>query len=222
MFRHEYKHIISLGDYYAIKQRLQAICPMDSYCAKHGYYRIRSLYFDNMYDKALNEKLDGVNRREKFRLRYYNDNIDAIKLEKKSKVNGLCLKDSCKVSVEMANKLLNAKHTIMPSNDNKLLTELYSKILVQGLYPKVIVDYKREAFVYGAGNVRITFDSEIASGVHASDFLNPVSRSVEVDRGQIVMEVKYDAFLPEFLRTAIQTGGNSASAYSKYAACRII
>lgn len=222
MFRHEYKHLVSMGDYYAIRQRLQALCQQDSFCKSNGgFYRIRSLYFDNMHDKALREKLDGVNRREKFRLRYYNDNLSVIKLEKKSKVNGLCLKDSCTVTVEQVEMLLNARHQAMHSCDNKLLTELYSKILTQGLYPKVIVDYKREAYVYPAGNVRITFDSEITSGVHASDFLNPNSRGVPVD-GQMVLEVKYDAYLPDMIRTAIQTGGNSSSAYSKYAVCRII
>lgn len=221
MFRHEYKHIITLGDYYAIKQRLTALCPMDKFCQEHGSYMIRSLYFDNMHDKALNEKLDGVNIREKFRLRYYNDNLDVIKLEKKSKLNGLCHKDSQLVTTEEVNKLLNAKHNVLKCGDKPLLTELYSKILTEGLFPKVIVDYKREAFVYSAGNVRITFDSNISSGLHVSQFLQPFSQCVAVDN-QIILEVKYDAYLPEFIRMAIQTGGNSATAYSKYAACRII
>ncbi len=222
MFRHEYKHLISMGDYYAIRQRLQAICHQDAYCKEQGYYMIRSLYFDNMRDKALNEKLDGVNMREKFRLRYYNDDLSVIKLEKKSKLNGLCSKQSCTVTVEEVDMLLHARHRALQGSHNKLLTELYSKILTQGLYPKVIVDYKREAYVYSAGNVRITFDSHISSGVHVGDFLNATSKSVEVDRGQMVLEVKYDAYLPDMIRMAIQTGGNSATAYSKYAVCRLI
>jgi len=42
-----------------LRQRLKAVMKPDSH-AVNGQYDIRSLYFDNIYDKALREKLDGT------------------------------------------------------------------------------------------------------------------------------------------------------------------
>ena len=92
-YRHEWKHEINYSDMLILRQRLSAITKPDSH-AVDGKYEIQSLYFDNLKDKALREKLDGVNYREKFRIRYYNDDTSFIRLEKKSKINGLCQKTS--------------------------------------------------------------------------------------------------------------------------------
>ena len=81
-FRHEYKHEINYSDMIALRGRLRAVMKPDENGAD-GKYLIRSLYFDNIADKALREKLDGVNNREKFRLRYYNKDTSFIRLEKK-------------------------------------------------------------------------------------------------------------------------------------------
>ena len=93
-YRHEWKHEINWSDLISIRQRLRAVAEPDPH-AVDGKYLIRSLYFDNLNDKALREKADGVNRREKFRIRYYNGDPSAvIHLEKKSKLNGLGTKYS--------------------------------------------------------------------------------------------------------------------------------
>ena len=80
-YRHEWKHEISFSDLLVIRQRLRAVAEPDPH-AKDGKYLIRSLYFDNRLDKALREKIDGVNMREKFRIRYYNGDTSLIHLEK--------------------------------------------------------------------------------------------------------------------------------------------
>ena len=66
-YRHEWKHELSFQDYLILRQRLRAVMEPDPH-AVDGRYFIRSLYFDNLDDKALREKIDGVNRREKFRI----------------------------------------------------------------------------------------------------------------------------------------------------------
>ena len=81
--RHEWKHEISDCDRLVLRQRLSAVMQLDPH-AIDGKYFIRSLYFDNGTDKALREKLDGINIREKFRIRYYNHDISVIHLEKKA------------------------------------------------------------------------------------------------------------------------------------------
>lgn len=102
-----------------------------------------------------------------------------------------------------------------------MLIELYSKMLSQGLKPKTIVDYIREPFIYGPGNVRITLDYEIKTGLRSLDFLNPNSITISVDQNPIILEVKWDEFLPSIIKDAVQLEGRRTSAYSKYAASRM-
>lgn len=106
-FRHELKHYINYSDYLAIKSRLRTIMHIDRNANSENEYRIRSLYFDNVYDKALMEKVIGVPKRDKFRIRFYNDNHEFIRLEKKSKIRGLCLKDSERITKEECLKVIN-------------------------------------------------------------------------------------------------------------------
>ena len=89
--RHEVKHQLSPPEALVLTSRLQKLFPRDGHAGPDGSYRVTSLYFDTPYDTALREKLDGVDRREKFRLRYYGERPDFLKLEKKWKVNGCLL-----------------------------------------------------------------------------------------------------------------------------------
>ena len=219
--RHEHKHVISYADRCLLRSRLSAVMKRDRNAMADGRYKIRSLYFDNLYDKALREKIDGVNIREKFRLRYYNGDLSYICLEKKSKINGLCKKESVVVTQEEVSAILSGDIAWLKNSDKPLLNELYSKMHSEGLMPKTIVDYTREAFTFSAGNVRVTFDYDIRTGIRNTDFLNPDSVTIPVRDSGIVLEVKWDEFLPDVIRNALQLGCVRRQAYSKYAACRI-
>lgn len=219
-YRHEWKHQINQSDLLILRSRLSAITDRDTH-AKGGTYQIRSLYFDNPADKALREKLDGVNHREKFRIRYYNGDTGLIRLEKKSKSNNLCLKQSTKLTSEQARSIAEGRYDWMSVSPEPLIQELYSKIMSQGLRPKVIVDYIREPFVYAPGNVRITLDYQIRTGLKCTDFLNPDCITVPIPDSPIILEVKWDEYLPDIIRKAVGLTNRSAGAFSKYAACRI-
>lgn len=218
-YRHEWKHTISLSDAIAIRQRLSAIARLDAH-AIDGRYLIRSLYFDDAADTALREKLDGVNRREKFRIRYYNFNPEPIHLEKKSKQNGLGCKQSADLTAAEAQAIVDGQWDWMPGDSRPLVRELYVKMRSHGLRPRTIVDYTREPFIYAPGNVRVTLDYGIRTGLGCTDFLNPNCITVPVPDDPILLEVKWDAFLPSVIRDAVQLEHRRAAAYSKYAACR--
>ena len=218
--RHEWKHEISYADLLAIRQRLRAVDESDPH-AEGGRYLIRSLYFDNLDDKALREKIDGVNLREKFRIRYYNGDTSVIHLEKKSRRAGLGTKFSAALSREEAQRIVNGNPDWMMDSGRPLVQELYCKMRWQGLRPKVIVDYTREPFIYRPGNVRVTFDYDIRTGLSCTDFLNPDCVTIPAGDAPILLEVKWDAFLPSIIRDAVQTPGRHAEAFSKYAQCRI-
>lgn len=220
-FRHEYKYFITYSDYLSVKSRLSAIADFDAHAKNSGKYFIRSLYFDNIYDKALREKIDGVNCREKFRIRFYNGNSDFIRLEKKSKINGLCNKISAPLTRKETERILNGNLEWMLTSKRALVTELYSKMHSQLLRPKTIVDYTREPFVYKAGNVRITFDYDIKTGIYSRDIFNSRCPTVPAADESILMEIKFDEFLPSVIRDIIQLDSRRAQAFSKYGACRI-
>ncbi len=219
-FRHEEKHLIHSQDDFLLTQRLQKLFSHDPHAESHGVYRVTSLYFDTPYDDALRQKINGVNRREKFRLRYYGEDTGFLRLEKKIKENGLCGKLSARLTLDQAELLLRGEIQFLLSKDSPLLLELYSKMQGQLLRPKTIVCYDREAFLYAPGNVRITIDRNLRTSTSCRDFLIPSRMPVPVSDGCSVLEVKYDEFLPEIVRLAVQTPNRRASAYSKYAVCR--
>ena len=219
-FRHEYKQEIDYLDMPALRTRLSAVMERDEH-AVDGKYEIRSIYFDNLNDKALREKLDGVNMREKFRIRYYNEDLSFIQLEKKSKIDGLCAKEQQTITLEEAKLIAEGDLEDLVRTEKPLLRELALKMHIQGIRPKTIVDYIREPFVYAPGNVRVTLDYNIRTGLASTDFLNPDCVTIPAGDTSVILEVKWDEFLPSVIRDIVQVPGIRTTAFSKYAACRI-
>ena len=222
VYRHELKYQISFADYLAIKQRIRSLMQLDEHALKKGYYQIRSIYFDNAQDKALREKKDGIQKREKFRIRYYDDDFSFMVLEKKMKHNNLCLKLAAVITKEQCSNLIDGKLSWMVAHESEIVRELYYKMKSQQLRPRVLVSYIREPYVYKAGNVRVTFDSKIRSSLFSRKFLeeNPQDISVMENVGEIIMEVKYDEFIPEIIVDLLQTEEIRQQAFSKYGASR--
>lgn len=219
-YRHEWKHVLNLSDMFVLRQRLRAVMEHDPH-AVDGKYHIRSLYFDNLDDKALREKVDGVNMREKFRIRLYNFNTAVINLEKKSKQNGLGTKYSARLTAEEAQKIVDGDIDWMLGADRPLVRELYCKMRYQGMRPKTIVDYTREPFIFRAGNVRVTLDYDIRTGLHSTDFLNPEAVTVPAGDAPILLEVKWDEYLPSIIRDLVSVPDRCVGSFSKYAQCRV-
>ena len=219
-YRHEWKHEISYIDMLTLRSRLSAVAKRDTHTID-GKYFIRSLYFDNASDKALREKIDGVNKREKFRIRFYNHDTSVIHLEKKSKINGLGVKESAPLTAQQAQAIVDGNYEWMIKSEEPLINELYTKIMTQGLRPKTIVDYTREPFVFTAGNVRVTLDYNIRTGLRCTDFLNPDCVTIPAGNAPIILEVKWDEYLPDIIKDIVQIPSCRSGAFSKYATCRI-
>ena len=221
IYRNEIKHIIDPADRAAIIANMRQVAQLDPNVGPTGTYLIRSLYFDNLTDKALREKKDGVNEREKFRIRYYNGDTSFIKLEKKVKRNGMGYKVTAPMTAEEAQRIVDGDTTWMASSGRALIIELYSKMKSQLLRPKTIVDYTRTPFIYKPGNVRVTVDENIRTGLHCTDFLNPDCVTIPAGDYVIVLEVKWDEYLPNIIRHAVHVRDRRESAFSKYERCRI-
>ena len=219
-FRHEVKHEISQLDMLVLRTRLRAIMSVDKH-AENGCYEIRSLYFDSFDDKALREKLDGVNKREKYRIRMYNNNIDYINLERKFKYNSLGYKDIAYLSKNETEAIINGDISWMKDSKDNVILGFYNRLRYESLKPKVIVDYIREPFVFTAGNVRVTLDYNIRTSMSSIDFLNPNALTIPVENSPCILEVKWDNYLPDIIRDTVRLENRESTAYSKYAASRM-
>lgn len=218
--RHELKHRITYEDYLVIRTRLDKIADYDGHADENGIYTIHSLYFDNISDKVLREKLNGTDLREKFRIRYYNDDTLYIRLEKKSKIHGLCDKKAVLIKKEDVRKICSGDIGFLLQSGEPLLQELYAKMKYQLLKPRCIVDYERIPYIYKPGNVRVTFDRNIRTGLYHNKLFDRDFTTVPAEEGTIILEVKYDAFLPETIERAVRVSDRRTVAFSKYAVCR--
>lgn len=218
-FRHEYKHEISPHDRLILSAQLRTAARPDPHGDAGGCYTVKSLYFDNADDSVLREKLNGVEPRIKFRIRYYGDDLSFIRLEKKSKIHGLCRKETAPLTVEDCESILHGEYGFLLLRDDPILAEFYVALTVRILRPRNIIQYDREAYTYEAGDVRITIDSGIRASYDPQTFLNPGPCPLS-HCGTTLLEIKYDRFIPAFLVDAAHLSGRETTAFSKYAACR--
>ncbi len=220
-FRHELKYPMLPRDGVMLKHRLYQLLTPDPH-APDGSYTIRSLYFDDYKDKALFQKLDGTDDREKFRIRIYNRRDDYICVEKKVKKGEMTQKLQAQISREQCDRILRGDIDWLwrQGTDRSgagVLAELYVQMR-EGLRPKTLVEYDRIPFVYGPGNVRVTLDCAIRSGVTSTDLFGDVPL-VPVNPMD-VLEVKYDAYLPDVIRMLVSPLEGRKSSVSKYVLCR--
>ena len=219
-YRHELKHIINPLEAEVLNQRLNLLFTKDHYTLNEGYYDVHSLYFDTPDDKALKEKLNGVSQRHKFRIRYYNHDLSFIRLEKKIKHNGLCAKQTARLSVEQVQDILNGEVDFLLKSENPVMIDFYSQIKGKLLQPSVIVSYQRQAYVYEISRVRLTIDHHLCTYQNKKDFLN-LKHGIPIDN-HYILEVKYNEFLPEIVKMSVQGISQKTSSYSKFAQCRMM
>ncbi len=222
-YRHELKFKISISAAEVLKQKLSLILNKDKYAIyEDGSYLITSLYFDNRESSSYYEKLDGVLYRKKYRIRIYNNDDGFIRLEKKLKHNTYTAKEQMLISKDIYSKIVNGK--ILKIDDaSGLLLEFINDYKLKGLVPSIIVSYHRIAFTYPISDVRITFDSNIQSGLYNYDLFDNRMPKYNIDEeGKIVLEVKFNEILPLHIANLLNDIPSCREAVSKFAICRKI
>lgn len=200
-FRHEFKFSLTHPDYRLLRSRLGKVMEQDPHAGPDGRYHIRSLYFDDFRNTALYEKQAGVSRRRKYRIRIYNKSDKVIKLECKNKFDQYISKDSASLTRQEADRILDGDVSFLFRSDNALKRAFYLECRRNLLRPNVVVDYHREAYVHEIGNVRITFDIDLRSGIGFTDLFNPDMFTMGVvDEPGVILEVKYDNLLPRHIQ----------------------
>ena len=201
-----------------LKSRISKVLDLDPHTKESGKYIIHSLYFDDYKDSSIYTTDAGTNKRFKWRIRYYDDDLNYIVLERKEKLNGRCHKKSVKLTIDEYNAIINGNITDILYDTNKhLIKELARDILLFNYEPKVIIDYERIAYVEDITNVRITFDTKISASYELENFLdgNYIKYYVEPSNYN-VLEVKFDNILPSYIKKIIESYGFIQTSFSKY------
>ena len=219
-FRHEYKFLISRSAATLLKHRLPCIMDRDPHAGPGGQYTIRSLYFDDPNFTAFRDKVDGVDNRTKYRIRCYNGSTELCKLERKEKKGHLTRKTGQTISAQDALALQNRQFSGCPDHPQGLTEELRLLCSTGGLQPMVLVDYDRTPFVCADGNTRITLDENLRTRLHCGDlFASSHTMLPVMEDNEVILEVKFDDFLPGYLNDALSDIPKIPMAYSKFAMC---
>ncbi|MCR5723556.1 MAG: polyphosphate polymerase domain-containing protein [Treponema sp.] len=220
-WRHEFKYVSPEYILSYLEKRTAAVMQRDRHTGSQGYYAIRSLYFDDLYNTCYYENEDGTDPREKFRIRIYNASRERISLELKQREKGKCHKLSVPLTPAFCDEILSGKIPAVKDTDPYLVKKLIMEMQSRGLKPVCIVSYERVPLVWNAGNVRVTFDRNIRSSSSLSNFFEPFLPSRPIlEAGTNMIEVKFDEFLPDFISEVLQTGRLQQTAFSKYYLCR--
>jgi len=216
-YRHELKYLISRSDAQLLKLRLPHIMQRDPHAGPAGTYTIRSLYFDDHCRTAMLDKLDGVEHRSKYRIRYYNYDPGFLKLEKKEKHGALTRKTAQVITEAQALALQTRQPIALPEG---LARELQLACRTDGLRPVVLVDYDRTPFLCRDGNTRITLDEALRTRPYCTELFASSHAMIPVlSDDQVILEVKFDDFLPGYLADALSDIPKDNLAISKFALC---
>ena len=219
--RHEQKYYISQGDAAYLSTLLRHTMQRDRHADRNGEYHIRSLYFDDCFNSAMSDKLDGVMHRHKYRIRIYNFSDRIIRLERKSKQGDYISKLSCGISRELAEQIIAGDPYGLETVNHPLIQDVYRMMTTKLLRPAVIVDYVREAYIHPCEETRVTLDKQLRTGYLSTDLFNPQLPTFPcMDQNQVILEIKYNRRFPEYILPITSSIPAQRSAISKYTLCR--
>ncbi|SMB89011.1 VTC domain-containing protein [Desulfonispora thiosulfatigenes DSM 11270] len=221
VFRKEIKYIIYRSDFLRIKKHLDAVLEKDAHGGPDGYL-VRSLYFDSLYDRDLNDVLDGVLEKRKIRIRIYNPEQEKAKLEYKCKSGTDGRKNGLQITREEVHKMEHMDYSFLMDRPEEIAWEIYRRLLSGAYTPKTIIEYQRLAYIYPVSDVRISFDTDIRTSGTPFGLYESAPLGIPVMMPHLgVLEVKYSGFLPTIIKELIAPLDHVAVANSKYAVSRL-
>lgn len=215
--RYELKFLLSNYAADLVEKRLSAVLSHDKHADGKGGYFIRSLYFDDQHWTAYRDKLAGVEKRAKYRIRFYNHDDSFLSFEKKEKIRDMTRKTGVRIDRTLAEAMIAGGDIL--GREEELLRE-FAALYRSGLRPRVLVDYDRTVFVHPLGNTRITLDRAVRSAPYQTELFDPQLCTLPVlPEGQTVLEVKYDKIIPAFIPRLLEGIPKDRSSVSKYCRC---
>jgi hypothetical protein len=222
MYRNEFKFFVNTYQKKLMTNKLINLCQRDSFSDVDGGYWVSSLYFDDYNQSAFYDKVNGIRDRKKFRVRVYNYQSDVIKLERKVKREYATKKSSIQISKEEYEHLVGGDVSFLRKKDHVVANDFFLNFHTKNLRPSVVVEYRREAFIYKYGDVRICFDYFLKAGIFQKDLFSNEYKVSVIPHDQIILEVKYTGYIPDVIRNSIQIHNLQWQSNSKYAKCFVV
>lgn len=213
--RRELKYLMNYEDSIRLQGELESLLNLDKH-SQNGYYNVRSLYFDSWNNKDFVQKLDGVERRRKIRLRIYDVQQKNAKFEIKEKYGAYQKKDSLIVDRTDAQKYMKGEYGGLLDHDEETAIKLYSLLTLGAYRPSAIVEYERRAYTYSEFNTRITFDRNVRTSETFFDLYSSDIPFVPVYMDQVILEVKYNGVLLESVKSILGKYNLNNVSVSKY------
>ena len=232
MSRIEYKYLVPIGSVSKILNLLSPYLILDKYSAMmpNNEYTVRSIYFDTSELNFYHEKISGIKKRKKIRIRGYNKyQQDAcIFLEIKRKNGPTIIKNRAAVNYSNLQNILESgdvssyvisfpKITKSIENARKFLFHIHNS----SLKPIVKNIYEREAYFHKFDkDWRVTIDKNLRSSLA----LNPQclyedNKTIPSLTNYSILEIKGSGDMPYVFRNTIANLGFSLRALSKYTIC---
>lgn len=217
-YRNEWKYILDNNDIISISNNINKVLSLDSHIKEKGHYTIHSLYFDDYRNSCMLDNDSGVNKRYKWRIRYYDNDLSYICLEKKEKLNGLSRKKTCQISIQQYDDIINNKVSeVLWNCKDEILKNFCIDIMTRMFMPKIIISYERTAYIEPISNIRITFDRNISASREIDKFLtNDYVKCPIQTADKHLMEVKFDDILPSYIKQATYINKLQQATFSKY------
>lgn len=226
--RFEFKYLLAPGQAEKVKAYLSNYLSRDPFIAERGQerYEVLSLYYDTPFYYYYYEKIDGVKKRKKIRLRTYRTNGSLspyVFFEIKRKDDVVITKDRFLLSADDYQALRsnhNFNHLKETTDENRqaLIGEFAKERARRAIQPILLVVYEREPYLGKLNpNLRLTFDTNLRAA-EDDDLLSAGDGLLDVLGGQVIMELKFNGTLPGYIHNVIRFFNLERLAYSKY--CR--
>ena len=223
--RYEFKYFLTKEVANEIKEHVNKFMILDKYAnfdLKNSYF-VRSVYFEDNFNSNFDEKINGYRIRKKFRLRYYNKNIQTgpIFLETKGRNLERTYKRRVKINLSDVETIKEKKFVFnllqkypqsVPIQD--FVFEFYKK----QLKPKIIIDYEREPYTNKHGlYFRLTFDQNL-SCINLNHRFENTSKNQKIlcRAGYTILELKFDRSIPLWFHRIIQSYNLKRESISKF------
>jgi len=232
MARLEYKYLVSKDAVPRLRKMLQPYVYSDQYSDQNAdkQYTVRSLYYDTIHLDFYHDKIAGLKKRIKLRIRGYDElQPESITfLEIKRKNGPVISKSRAPVPYAELVKFINngdaeSSQAFLDrfQNGHNEARQFFFHLYKSNLKPTIKIIYEREAFYYKfSQKLRITIDKNLRSSLILNpEFLYEEQNVVYSMPRYSILEIKIFGDIPFWLQHIIAELQLRHQAISKYTIC---
>ena len=229
MFRYEFKYLVPFNRIDTLRRRIVPFVQEDKFAGRRAdhQYVVRSIYYETTGYRSYVEKLAGIERRVKVRIRGYNrpEPESSVFLELKRKHGPFIRKNRAPVLWSELPDLLRDRDVERHVRVRRAFElgkedarQFFYQVIGKGMSPAILIAYERKAyFATFDRRIRLTFDKHIRFRLTQDPGILFEERSLTpLFRSHFVFEVKFYDSLPEWLVDVISEFSLQRQAVSKY------